>query len=91
MTEPERRITAIEQQKRNLERVNVFLDGEFAFGVFGSSLRRQIVHLAVIFPIALLSGEHGMPFAFGIQPCLKRFSDLPVACASDRLNGLSES
>jgi regulatory protein len=33
MTEPERRITAIEQQKRNPERVNVFLDGAFAFGL----------------------------------------------------------
>jgi regulatory protein len=33
VTEPERRITAIERQKRNPGRVNVFLDGEFAFGV----------------------------------------------------------
>lgn len=28
-----RKITAIEQQKRNKERVSVFLDGEFAFGL----------------------------------------------------------
>lgn len=33
MTEPERRITAIERQKRNPERVNLFLDGSFAFGL----------------------------------------------------------
>jgi regulatory protein len=33
MTEPERRITAIERQKRNPERVNVYLDGAFAFGL----------------------------------------------------------
>jgi regulatory protein len=33
MIEPERRITAIEQQKRNPERVNIFLDGAFAFGL----------------------------------------------------------
>jgi regulatory protein len=33
MTEPERRITAIERQKRNTERVNVHLDGAFAFGL----------------------------------------------------------
>ena len=29
----ERKITALRQQKRNQERVNVYLDGEFAFGL----------------------------------------------------------
>lgn len=29
----ERKITALKQQKRNQERVNVYLDGEFAFGL----------------------------------------------------------
>ena len=33
MNEPERRITSIERQKRNPERVNVALDGEFAFAI----------------------------------------------------------
>jgi regulatory protein len=33
MNEPEGRITAIERQRRNPERVNVFLDGAFAFGL----------------------------------------------------------
>lgn len=33
MTGGERRITAIERQKRNPERVNVYLDGAFAFGL----------------------------------------------------------
>ena len=33
MSEPERRISSIEQQKRNPERVNVSLDGEFAFAI----------------------------------------------------------
>jgi regulatory protein len=33
MSEPEGRITAIERQRRNPERVNVFLDGAFAFGL----------------------------------------------------------
>lgn len=33
MTEPEQRITAIELQRRNPERVNVFLNGAFAFGL----------------------------------------------------------
>lgn len=33
MSDADRRITAIELQKRNPNRVNVFLDGEFAFGV----------------------------------------------------------
>jgi regulatory protein len=33
MSEAEQRITAIERQKRNPERVNVFLDGAFAFGL----------------------------------------------------------
>lgn len=33
MSDGERRITAIERQKRNPERVNVFLDGAFAFGL----------------------------------------------------------
>jgi len=33
MNDPERRITSIERQKRNPERVNVALDGEFAFAI----------------------------------------------------------
>jgi regulatory protein len=33
MSEPERRITAIERQRRNPERVNLFLDGAFAMGL----------------------------------------------------------
>ncbi|HDQ45078.1 MAG TPA: hypothetical protein ENN17_06190 [bacterium] len=33
MTESRRRVTRIEPQKRNLRRFNLFLDGEFAFGL----------------------------------------------------------
>jgi regulatory protein len=33
MSESDQRITAIERQRRNPERVNVFLDGAFAFGL----------------------------------------------------------
>lgn len=33
MQQSERRITAIESQKRNPNRVNIYLDGEFAFGL----------------------------------------------------------
>lgn len=38
MTSPESRITAIELQRRNPERVNVFLDGVFAFGLPASAV-----------------------------------------------------
>jgi regulatory protein len=47
VAEPERRITAIERQKRNPERVNVFLDGAFAFGLPADAVATHSLHVGM--------------------------------------------